>query len=451
MTLRGQRALVMGLGRFGGGLGATRWLVGQGAKVLVTDLSPPEKLAGALAEIEPLVRSGAVELRLGEHREEDFRAVDLVVANPAVPTPWADRYLAAAKAAGVPVTTEIVLLIERLNARFGRERTIGITGTVGKSTTTALLAHVLRSAGLRVLVGGNLGGSLLEELETVDPGEKPWFVLELSSAMLHWIGTMAAWSPHIAVVTNLAPNHVDWHGSVDHYAGSKQWLVRNQREGDWCVLSSSVAHWAALTKAQVTQTQDRAWNGKMAMPGRHNRVNAFQAVAAAACVRPALALSAISGAVASFAGLAHRLELVGERDGVRFFNDSKCTTPEACLTALEALAEDRQWPDRFAHIHLIAGGYDKHVDLSGVGRLGAGLGGLYTIGATGPAIADSARSAGGHAVPCGTLARAVEAAAGRLKPGDVLLLSPACASWDQYPNFEARGDEFRRLVKERWG
>jgi UDP-N-acetylmuramoylalanine--D-glutamate ligase len=494
MDLAGKRVVVMGLGRFGGGLGATRYLAGKGARVLVTDLSPEDKLREPLQEIAPLIASGAVSLRLGEHREADFTSADLVVANPAVPKPWDNPYLAAARAKGVAITTEIGLTLRALLARFGNERTIGITGTVGKSTTTALIAHILRHAPAAdkgaprtVMVGGNLGGSLLEELDRTDPATKPWFVLELSSFMLHWLyedravlgplaggsggaggvggaGTAQGWSPRVAVVTNIAANHLDWHGPMDHYAGSKQHLIRFQGPECFAVLGSSVADWAGLTRAQVMLSDDQPWRGRMGLPGAHNRVNAFQAVAAAGCVRPAIPLSAVSDAVASFAGLPHRLERVtgltpdasDQAAGPLAFNDSKSTTPEATLTAVAALAEEGG-PGR---VHLIAGGYDKGSDLSPIALLATGsaslgpIAGLYTIGKTGPTIAARARDAGareGVVLECGTVEAAVDAAWARMKPGDALLLSPGCASWDQFTNYEARGDAFKAALRRKAG
>lgn len=470
MDVAGQRVVVMGLGRFGGGLGVTQYLARRGARVLVTDLSPAEKLADGLKAIEPLVREGRVETRLGEHREADFAGADWVVANPAVPRPWENPYLLAARGSGVPITTEIGLTIEAIGRRFGAKgragvpRTIGVTGSVGKSTTTALIAHILRHAGRRVLLGGNLGGSLLEEIERVEPGEEPWFVLELSSFMLHWLEQTVEpkWSPGIAVVTNIAPNHLDWHGDMDHYVASKQHLIRHQEAGSRAILGASVAEWAAATRAEVALTGEQAWRGKMTLPGRHNRVNAFQAVAAAAGVVPAVPLSVVSEAVGSFAGLPHRLELVLDRGGVRAFNDSKSTTPEATLTAVAAMADEQGDPATadLSRVHLIAGGYDKGSDLTPIAELAGRLGGLYTIGQTGPKLAEAARKAAGSRASveeCGTLEAAVGRIAERIAAGGggagggVVLLSPGCASWGQFTHYEARGEAFKALARAAWG
>lgn len=436
--LRGKRVTVMGLGRFGGGLGATRYLASQGAKVLVTDLSPAEKMAEPLAEIEPLIREGRVTTRLGEHREEDFTRTDLVVANPAVPHPWDNRYLLAAGSAGVPVTTEIQLLVEKLPSR---DRVIGVTGSVGKSTTTAMVAEALRSAGKTVLLGGNIGGSLLEQTVPADA----WVVLELSSFMLHWLGSAASpWSPAVSVCTNIAPNHLDWHGSMEHYTASKQHLIRHQTAADRAILGPTLAGWATQTRARCTIVSEPV-TATLTVPGTHNRLNAAVAIAAVTAAEPSLGTGQLLESLRSFPGLEHRLALCHRsRDGRLFFNDSKCTTPDAALTAVASLAEAT---NSAAHIHLIAGGYDKKSDLSPIAMLAPTLAGLYCIGVTGPKIADAA----GHAPNvhrCGTLDAAVATATERMKPGDVLLLSPGCASWDQFINYEHRGDAFVRLVKE---
>lgn len=226
--LAGKRVLVMGLGRFGGGVGVTRFLHQQGALVTVTDQLPPEKLKTSLDRLANLAN---IQFRLGEHREQDFATADLVVVNPAV-KPQANPYLAAATAAGVPLTSEIALLIDRLP---NRRRTIGITGTAGKSTVTAMVGAILRAAcgEQRVHVGGNLGGSLLMSLEKIRHDD--WVVLELSSFMLDALRPMR-WSPHIAVLTNLSPNHLDWHGSFEAYRAAKRVIFDYQSDEDFAVM-----------------------------------------------------------------------------------------------------------------------------------------------------------------------------------------------------------------------
>jgi len=429
-AFEGKRVTVMGLGRFGGGAEVTRWLVAQGAEVLVTDLQPAEKLGEQVAGVQGLVDSGAVRLRLGEHNVSDFTTCDLVVANPAVPRPWDNRFLRASAAANVPITTEIRLLIERLPSR----RTIGITGSAGKSTTSALIHHILATNGVAAVLGGNIGGSLLGSLDQLD--EKTWVVLELSSAMLHWLGEVP-WSPRVAVVTNVSPNHVDWHGSFDHYEASKRRLVARQGEGDVAVLGPTLQGWGLPTGVRRVVVSGTMQG--LSIPGAHNGLNAAMAVEACLATGAGLTRSQAEVAARTFGGLPHRLQLAAEVGGVRYYNDSKATTPESCLLAVAAFGEGSA-----ARIHLIAGGYDKEIDLGAIAALAGRIGGLYTIGVTGPAIAAASL---GKAEECGTLAGAVERVQRRVKKGDIVLLSPGCASWDQFENYEQRGEVFCGLVR----
>lgn len=443
IDLAGKRVTVMGLGRFGGGVGVARWLATQGADVLVTDLAPADELAASISKVQDLVDAGSLTLRLGEHNVSDFTTCDVVVASPAAPKPWENRFLRSAEAARIPVVTEIGLLVERLPSR---ERTIGVTGSVGKSTTSAMIAHALKETGHAAMLGGNIGGSLLEQLERITP--ETWVVLELSSFMLYWLDK-AAWSPHVAVVTNIAPNHLDWHGTYEEYERCKQAALKHQGSRGRAVLGSDVGAWGKLSRGSVSVADPDGFTGTLMVPGRHNMENASLALAACMACGTGTSAAEFSRALGSFPGLPHRLELVGARTlpgggEARFYNDSKSTTPEAALRAVQALVE---LPGMDAgKVHLIAGGYDKGSDLSAIGELGALLAGLYTIGETGPAIA--AHTPRGAAIQCGTLEVAFRSALKRMKPGDALLLSPGCASWDQYANYEERGEEFVRLVRE---
>lgn len=430
--LHGQRVLVMGLGRFGGGAGVARFAARAGATVTVTDAAEAGRLGEGVAQIADLVESGRVTLRLGGHDEADLDRCDLLVVNPAVPKPWENPYVRAARARGVAVTTEIAMLFERL----GDRPIIGITGTLGKSTTAAMIHRAVEASGVPCALGGNIGGSLLNDLDRLDPHAV--VVVELSSAMLWWLGEAGAMRPpSVAVVTGFEPNHVDWHGSVEHYGASKRLILGGQAAGDHAVLGDGVADWSTAPGV----ARHGPWGGdlpEMALPGAHNRGNARLAVAAASAL--GLDPGGSARAIAGFGGLPHRLEFLGERRGVLCYNDSKSSTPGATLIAVRAVLE------RARGVHLIAGGADKGVDLSPIARLD--LAGLYTIGRTGPAIA---AAAGGGAVECGTVDEAVRAAAGRAQPGEAILLSPGCASWDQFEHFGKRGERFVALIEEHMG
>lgn len=419
-----RRATVMGLGSFGGGAGAARFLAERGYDVLLTDMASAEKLGDALGSIRDLIDSGAVTLRLGEHNVSDFTSTDLVVVNPAVKLPWDNRFVRAARAAGVRTTTEIGLLLDELPETC---RVIGITGSAGKSTTSAMTHAGLISSGFDAVLGGNIGGSLLG----TSIGDKATVVLELSSAMLWWLAQ--AGCAHktrvldVAVITNIAPNHVDWHGTFEHYRESKLGIVSMLKESGTLLVGPG----AEIDHPRAHRIEPIASLPTLATPGAHNRVNASCAVRVCDAVG-ADREKALCG-IASFPGLPHRLEFVRTLRDVRWYNDSKSTTPEATRLAAAALAP--------ARVHLIVGGSDKGVDLSPIADLAREGARLYCIGQTGAVIAGLA-----GIEPVGTLGEAVRAAGAEAKPGEAVVLSPGCASFDQFRSFEDRGNRFRDLV-----
>ncbi len=430
----GLRVTVLGLGRFGGGVGAVRWLAERGARVTVSDRAPAEKLEASARRLADL----DVTLHLGGEDPRDVREADLLVVSPAVPDDA--PLLAAAREASVPCTTEINLFLWRCPAPV-----VGVTGTVGKSTTTAMIGAILAPR-RRTHVGGNIGRSLLGELDAIAPGDV--VVLELSSFQLERIGEIAR-SPHVAIVTNLLPNHLDRHGTLDAYAEAKKHIFRYQGPDDVLLLNAAdpaLAAWADEAPGRVERFDPAAEPFDLAVPGEHNQANAQAAWAAARQLDVPRADAA--DALRRFAGLPHRLQLAAEADGVRYFNDSKCTTPEGAIVALDA------FPPRTAV--MIVGGYDKGVAFDALGRaLAERAKAVVALGATADgilaAVAGAASEAPADVIPPPTaraadLASAVALARRHADAGDAVVLSPACASYDMFVNYEQRGERFVELV-----
>ncbi len=426
--LAGQRVSVIGLGRFGGGLGVTRWLVEQGAKVTVSDQASEEDLA---ASLDPL-RGLDVTLHLGGHREEDFTQADLLVVNPAVPK--TAPLLQQAIRAGVPRTTEINLFLERCPCPV-----VGITGSVGKSTTTAMTGLLLGKL-TTTHVGGNIGRSLLGELESIDPDHLA--VLELSSFQLEDL-PLVELSPHVGLVTNLQPNHLDRHGSMAAYASAKKNIFRYQSAEDVLVLPTQLRDWSAEAKGRVLILDPDEDGFTLSVPGDHNQRNAHAAWAIAREL--GLSREQAEAALREFTGLPHRLELVADKAGVRYYNDSKCTTPGGAIVAIQAFPARRSI--------VILGGYDKGVSFDELGEVAAGAAkAVIVLGDTREQIAQAVESHRQGELPqihgADTLAQAVTAASRAAAPGDVVLLSPACASYDMFTNYEQRGEQFVQIVRD---
>ncbi len=455
VPLAGRRVLVMGLGQFGGGVGVTRWLIGEGAQVTVTDMASPEVLAHSRAQLADLEPTGQLTYKLGGHDISDFTSADLVVVNPAVDRAKSEHVQAAIKA-GVPLTTEMNLFVSRCPAY-----TIGITGSVGKSTTTTMI-HLaleagLKNSGSKVYLGGNIGKSLLPELINIRPEDV--VVLELSSFMLE--DTPAAlWSPNMAVITNLFGNHLDRHGSLEGLAAAKQTILRYQQQDDVAIFNadnSLVAQWVTLAhgRAVMYTACNTATHIPLKVPGLHNQSNAQAALAVLDNLPVQVDRTAALTALAEFPGLSHRLMLVHtfstQAGDIRFFNDSKATTPEASMTALNAFAPG-------SAIFLV-GGYDKHADMSAfASMLAQRAGGVIGVGQTGQAMLDLVHSfnklPADRVVYAETLDRAMPLAvtwAKNMLPAiksPAVVLSPACASWGQYQNYEKRGDHFIALARQ---
>jgi len=427
--LDGVRVVVVGMGL--SGVAAVRLLRQKGAIVRAVDEKPMGELEGVT--IEP-------------QTEAAFRDAELVVISPGVPADLA--LLAFARARGVPVIGELELAAPYLEGRI-----IGITGTNGKTTTTALTGHILRESGIACQVGGNIGAAPAGMVETSRPDQ--WNVLELSSFQLETIQTFRA---HIAACLNVTQNHLDRHHSFENYADAKARLFETQSPEDLAVLNADdpvTEAFAKRTRAKTvwfssTRTIAGAWlEGDtihmdssplldvraLLLRGRHN----YENVMAAALIAESAGASReqIARSASTFAPVEHRLEFVRARAGIGYYNDSKATSVDATLKAIGAFA---------GGLWLILGGKDKDSDYTVLREpLRAKARAALLIGAAAPKIAKHL----GDAVPiiqCGTLAAAVDRASRSAAPGDTVLLAPACSSFDQFESFEHRGRVFKDLV-----
>jgi UDP-N-acetylmuramoylalanine--D-glutamate ligase len=403
------RALVVGLAR--SGRAAASALARRGVHVVAAD-SSLDADAGRLGEL-------GVELRLGTEEEALLEGVDLVVKSPGVPAE--SGLVAGARLRGIPVWSEVELGYRLLPTGA---RVIGVTGTNGKTTTTELLGAIFRADGRPVEVAGNVGRALTDAAEAAAEGT--WIVCELSSFQLEDVQTLAC---DVAVLLNLEPDHLDRHGTFDAYREAKLRIFERAR-------AKVVPRGFGIDGIEFSA--DDPLPAEPLIPGRHNRENAAAATAAARAA--AVPDEAIAEALRTFAGVAHRLELVRELRGVRWVNDSKATNTAAARRGVAAYD---------APLRLILGGSLKGEDFVPFAReLPQNVRSIYLVGAASDELAAALDAAGRAYVRAGDLPRAVSLAAADAEPGDVVLLSPACASYDQFANFEERGDTFRRLVQE---
>jgi UDP-N-acetylmuramoylalanine--D-glutamate ligase len=444
IDLAGKRVLVVGLARTG--MATALFSAGYGATVTASDEKPAKELAEAATKL----RAAGVKLELGGHSPEIFKDQDLIIVSPGVPAKLSQ--LEEARARGIPVWSEI-----ELAWRLLRGKLVAITGSNGKTTTTSLIAHILKTANIPTLVGGNIGFPLLALVES--SMDTTVTVAEISSFQLE---TIEAFRPEIGVLLNLTPDHLDRHVSFDDYARAKMRMFENQLDRDAAVLNADdpeitrrmpsrghiywfsrqkrVAEGAFLRDDQIFFRLEGsevalARREDILLRGEHNLENVLAACAAAylAGADPA----AIASGVKTFKGVEHRLEFVAEISGVTFYNDSKATNVDATKKALEAFP---------GPLIVILGGKDKGSPYTPLRELVQDRARLaLVIGAAAEKIAADL----GDAVPlerAGTMERAVQIAMRRSKPGDVVLLAPACSSFDQFENYEHRGRVFKELV-----
>ncbi len=452
-VLSGKRVVILGLARQGTAL--ARFLAQAGAKVTVSDLRKKAALADPLAELADL----PIRYALGRHPRNLLDGTDLLCLSGGVPLDI--PIVAEARRRSIPLSNDAQIFLERCPAPV-----VGITGSAGKTTTTALVGEMCRAAGMRTWVGGNIGNPLIPDLDQIGPDDR--VVMELSSFQLEVMTT----SPHVAAVLNVTPNHLDRHKTMEAYIAAKRNIVAHQKKEDFALLGYDDANARSLaieTAAHLlwfsggAEVEDGAFrtNGDLTLRlggddrqicltsdvrlrGRHNVLNVLAACTLAGAV--GVPLEAMHQVATTFTGVEHRLELVRELDGVHWYNDSMATAPERSLAALRSFTEP---------IVLLAGGRDKKLPwgefaAETVQRVRQ----LITFGEAGPMIAQVVGEARGHRnglqeiTETETLENAVEAAARLAQSGDVVLLSPGGTSFDAFRDFAERGDRFKKLVRE---
>jgi len=445
MELNGKRVLVVGLGK--SGVASALFMKKHGAKVTVSDTKSGDELRNEI----PVLLDNGITVETGGHGDRTFRGQDLIVVSPGVPVDAPP--LEQARALGESVIGEI-----ELAAQFLPGPLVAITGSNGKTTTTTLAGEIMAAAGFPTLVGGNIGTPAISLAERAKSDTV--IVLEISSFQLETIQTFR---PRVAVVLNVTPDHLDRHRTFEIYVDAKARIFENQQASDFAVLNAddpTCASMASRTHAELfwfsrhKEVQQGAWvndgriffrDGKgqreilqvsdIPLKGAHNLEN----VLAAVCVSALMGCAAekIRQAVHNFKAVEHRLEFVATIRGVDYYNDSKATNVDATIKALESFP---------ANIHLILGGKDKGSDYTVLNDLlRQRVTRVYTIGAAAAKIESQVK--GAEIVHAETLENAIRKAYGVAQQGDVVLLAPACASFDQFKNYEHRGKVFKEIVR----
>jgi len=448
---RGRTALVVGAAR--SGIAAAGFLLDRGARVVLTDVRDEGALPVSLAPLRDVARrSGELVLELGGHRAESFRTCDFVVVSPGVPLSM--PLFAESRRDGVPILAEVELAFRHLKGAI-----LGITGSNGKTTTTTLAAAFLTGAGLRGYAAGNIGRPLISLVPASTPDD--WYAVEFSSFQLEGIERLR---PFVGALLNLTPDHMDRYPDFDAYADAKRRIFRNQTASDFALLNQDDPRTAALAgdvaarpvlfsrTSEVTRgafvRDGFLWHrddggeirlfavDDIRLKGSHNLENVLAAaeIALLAGAAPASLAPVIRG----FTGVEHRLEWVAEVGGVQYYNDSKATNVDAAIKSLEAFP---------GNILLIAGGRDKGGDFAPLRALAARrVKQLILIGEAAGKIRDALGDVS-PAVDAPGLPEAVLLASRRASPGDIVLLAPACASFDMFRDYEHRGRVFKDAVR----
>lgn len=461
MTVEGKKVLVVGIAR--SGIAAARLLVSRGAMVIANDAKPESELRDAVKELREL----GVMLSLGGHPESLFENADLVVLSPGVPADL--KALEAAWRSGVEIISE-----PELAGRFLRGRMIGVTGSNGKTTVTTLIGELMRAAGADVIVGGNIGMPLTSLIE--QSSERSWTVAELSSFQLEMIGSLRV---NVAVVTNITPDHLDRHGSLENYVRAKHRIFSNQTEDDWAILNGQDQGVADMVSTLGVRSQKVYFSSRgrdtlsgapadiyveggrilttmmtghkgeaeaikldeIPLPGMHNVENVMTAIAATFCAMGTGTndLPVLVESIRRFKGVEHRIEYVAEIDGIKFYNDSKATNVDSTVKALESFE---------GNIIVILGGKDKGSDYSALAPLiRRRVKQVILIGTASGKIAEQLEGAG-PMTRARSMQDAVLSAMEVATAGDTVLLAPACASFDMFDNYEHRGRVFKEAVHE---
>jgi len=449
MELNGKRVLVVGLGK--SGVASALFMKAHGAKVSVSDTKSGDELRNEI----PVLLDHGITVETGGHGDRTFRGQDLIVVSPGVPVDAPP--LVQARSLGENVIGEI-----ELAAQFLPGPIVAITGSNGKTTTTTLVGEIMTAAGFPALVGGNIGTPAISLAERATPGTV--IVLEVSSFQLETIQTFR---PKVAVVLNVTPDHLDRHRTLEVYVNAKARIFENQQGSDFAVLNAddpTCVAMAARTRAKVfwfsrqKEVEQGAWVrdgnivfrdergqqevlevSEIPLKGAHNLENVLAAVCAG--VLMGCAPEKIQHAVHNFKAVEHRLEFVATIRGVDYYNDSKATNVDATIKALESFP---------ANIHLILGGKDKGSDYTVLNDLlRKRVKRVYTIGAAAAKIESqivSSKNGGPEVVHAETLENAIRKANAAAQPGDIVLLAPACASFDQFKSYEHRGKVFKEIV-----
>jgi UDP-N-acetylmuramoylalanine--D-glutamate ligase len=446
VNVKDKRVLVVGLGK--SGVASAVFLKERGARVTVSDTKSPDQLRNEI----PILLAHGITVETGGHGERTFRGQDLIVVSPGVPVDAPP--LVQARAFGEPVIGEIELAAQHLPGPI-----VAITGSNGKTTTTTLTGEILTCGGVSTLVGGNIGTPAISLVAQATP--ETVVVLEVSSFQLETIQTFR---PHVAVILNITPDHLDRHRTLQAYVDAKCRIFENQKSSDFAVLNQDDPTCLTLgdrTRAQVSwfsrkkEVPQGAWvrDGQIVfrdaagqreimlvneipLKGAHNVENVLAAVCAGVLMgcKP----EQIRKAVSAFKAVEHRLEYVATVKGVEYYDDSKATNVDATIKALESFP---------ANIHLILGGKDKGSDYTVLnGLLRQRVKRVYTIGAAAEKIESQIKSAA-EIVHAETLDNAIRRAAAVAQPGDIVLLAPACASFDQFQSYNHRGQVFKEAVK----